>query len=208
MVEWGVVLSTFALVFVAELGDKTQLAVVTQVCRFRRPWAVFLGASVALVGVTALGAAGGRALTFLIPPEVLRVAAATGFLAMGGLVWWRGSRASAQDNGAFAFGPSCSSEADEAPRSGHDWRAFGSTLSLLFIAEMGDKTQLAVLGLSGKQAMPWSVFAGGAAALVAVTALGVLGGAQLCRVIPARTLLRLSAAAFVVMGGLMAAGVL
>ena len=45
--DWNVLLSTFGLVFVAELGDKTQLAVVTQTCKYRRPWAVFLGASLA-----------------------------------------------------------------------------------------------------------------------------------------------------------------
>ena len=59
--DWHVLLSTFGLIFVAELGDKTQLAVVTQVCRHSRPWAVFLGASLALAAVTALGAIGGQA---------------------------------------------------------------------------------------------------------------------------------------------------
>ncbi len=54
--NWNLLLSTFGLVFLAELGDKTQLMVVTQVCKYRRPWPVFAGASLALVAVTALGA--------------------------------------------------------------------------------------------------------------------------------------------------------
>ncbi len=89
-----------------------------------------------------------------------------------------------------------------------DWKVFGSTLGLLFVAELGDKTQLAVLSLAGKHGSPWSVFVGGALALTGVTALGVVGGQGLCRLIPDRILLWSSAIAFVVMGVLMAGGVL
>jgi len=80
-------------------------------------------------------------------------------------------------------------------------------LPLLFFAELGDKTQLAVLGLTCKQSSPWPVFAGGALALISVTALGVIGGRQLCKLIPEQLLLKISAVAFVVMGGLMGLGI-
>ena len=53
--NWSSLLSTFGLIFIAELGDKTQLAVVTQTCKFRSPWAVFAGGSLALTAVTAVG---------------------------------------------------------------------------------------------------------------------------------------------------------
>ena len=208
MVDWGAILSTFGLVFVAELGDKTQLAVVTQTCRFRRPWAVFLGASLALVGVTALGVAGGQVLSVLIPPRVLRATAAIAFAAMGGLVWWRAIRAAATSGDAVTCEISCDSEADGIGRRAWDWKAFGSTLGLLFVAELGDKTQLAVLSLAGKYDALWTVFLGGALALIVVTALGALGGQALCQLIPRKLLLWASAAAFVVMGVLMAVGIL
>jgi putative Ca2+/H+ antiporter (TMEM165/GDT1 family) len=204
--DWGVLLSTFGLVFVAELGDKTQLAVVTQTCRFRRPWPVFLGASLALVAVTALGAVGGRMLATLIPPTVMRNLAAALFVGMGALIGWRARGVVGGSGQSCEI--TCDPEEAISKRVGWDWHAFGSTLSLLFIAELGDKTQLAVLGLAGKDASPWGVFIGGALALVAVTALGVLGGEQLSRLIPERTMLRVSAAAFVVMGLLMAVRVL
>ena len=71
-----ILLSTFALLFVAELGDKTQLAVVTQTCKHRRPWAVFLGASLALTLVTLLGALGGQLLGTVMAPSLLRPIAA------------------------------------------------------------------------------------------------------------------------------------
>jgi putative Ca2+/H+ antiporter (TMEM165/GDT1 family) len=210
MLDWGLLLSTFGLVFVAELGDKTQLAVVTQTCRFRRPWAVFLGASLALVAVTALGAAGGQLLSRLIPASVVRNVAAAVFVAMGVLIWWRSSRrgAAGPSGREDACAVSCEVEPEAAKRSLWDWGAFGSTAGLLFVAELGDKTQLAVMGLSSKQPTAWAVFAGGALALVVVTALGVLGGEKLSRLIPERMLLRISAGAFVVMGVLMGVGLL
>ena len=210
MADWGVILSTFGLVFVAELGDKTQLAVVAQTCRFRRPWAVFLGASLALVAVTALGAAGGQILYQLVPASVMRMLAAALFIAMGVLVWWRAGRPGSgeDDEGGRACPVSCDPDTAAPGCRQWDWRAFGTTLGLLFVAELGDKTQLAVLGLTSKQPTAWGVFTGGALALVTVTALGVLGGEQLSRLIPERALLGISAVAFVVMGVLMGVGIL
>ncbi len=198
--NWQPLLSTFGLIFIAELGDKTQLAVMTQTCKHRRPWPVFVGATVALMAVTALGAAGGRLLGQLIPPDVLRYGAALAFVVMGVLIW----REAAIEEVQAEEDVCC--EVDSA--LAWDWRAFGSTFSLLFLAEVGDKTQLAVLGLAGKQPSPWPVFIGGSLALTAVTALAVLGGRQLCRWISEEVLLRVSAGVFVVMGVLMGLGIL
>ena len=58
--SWSALLPAFALIFVAELGDKTQLAVLTQTCKYGRPWPVFLGASLALTGVTLMDVTGAR----------------------------------------------------------------------------------------------------------------------------------------------------
>jgi len=78
--------STFGLVLVAEMGDKTQLAVVTQTCKYRRPWAIFAAASLALTMVTALGAATGQLLQQWLPAAWLRAAAALAFVVMGLLI--------------------------------------------------------------------------------------------------------------------------
>ena len=195
--DWNVLLSTFGLVFVAELGDKTQLAVVTQTCKYRRPWAVFLGASLALAAVTALGAISGQILGQIVPQSVLRVIAALAFVVMGMLI----GREAAQAQSDQSVGEPCkSTEATCTPVSAWDWKAFSSTLGLLFVAELGDKTQLAVLSLAGKWGSIWTVFLGGTLALTLVTALGVIGGQGLCKLIPERLLLWISAIAFVVMG--------
>jgi putative Ca2+/H+ antiporter (TMEM165/GDT1 family) len=206
--DWGALLSTFGLIFVAELGDKTQLAVLTQTCKYRRPWAVFLGASVALTAVTLIGALGGQVLGQFIPPNVLRIVAGAAFVVMGLLV----GREAAKSRDDSALAEACACPVGEGVSSGSafgwDWKAFGSTLGLLFVAELGDKTQLAVLSLAGKYGAPWTVFLGGALALTAVTGLGAIGGQGLCSLIPQRVLLWISAVAFVAMGVLMVAGLI
>jgi putative Ca2+/H+ antiporter (TMEM165/GDT1 family) len=207
--DWRIVLTTFGLVFVAELGDKTQLAVLTQTCQYRRPWPIFLGASLALTLVTALGAAGGQVLGRIVPAFLLQDLAALAFVAMGALTGREAARVRADELVQEGL-CDCdeSGEPSSAPAPAWDWKAFGSTFGLLFVAEMGDKTQLAVLGLTGRHANPWPVFIGGGLALIVVTACGVIGGQGLCRIIPRRVLLWISAVAFVVMGVLMASGVL
>jgi putative Ca2+/H+ antiporter (TMEM165/GDT1 family) len=83
-----VLLSTFALLFVAELGDKTQLAVIIMTAKHKMPLMVFAGAAAALVAVTALGVLGGELLIRFIPEAILRKAAAVLFVLMGVLMWF------------------------------------------------------------------------------------------------------------------------
>jgi putative Ca2+/H+ antiporter (TMEM165/GDT1 family) len=205
--DWNMLLTTFGLVFVAELGDKTQLAVLTQTCKYRRPWAVFLGASAALLAVTALGAAGGQLVSRFVPPHVLRWIAAAAFVVMGALVAREAARGG-DDAVDSECTPDGAGEELNSMAGGQGWRALVSTFGLLFVAELGDKTQLAVLSMASKSASPWLVFVGGALALVAVTALAVIGGEGLCRIVPKRMLLWVSGVAFVGMGVLMATGIL
>jgi putative Ca2+/H+ antiporter (TMEM165/GDT1 family) len=75
--------STFATVFLAELGDKTQLAIVTISGTSSRPGAVFAGSSAALVLASLLGAAAGGSLSTVIPTNTLQLAASVGFLVLG-----------------------------------------------------------------------------------------------------------------------------
>ena len=75
--------STYATVFLAELGDKTQLAIVTISGTSPRPLAVFLGSSLALVLASLLGAAAGGSLSTVIPTNGLQLAASLGFLIIG-----------------------------------------------------------------------------------------------------------------------------
>ena len=81
--DLGLLASTFATVFLAELGDKTQLAIVTISGTFPRPGAVFAGSSLALVLASLLGAAAGGSLSAVIPTDALQLAASVGFLIIG-----------------------------------------------------------------------------------------------------------------------------
>lgn len=75
--------STFVTVFLAELGDKTQLAIVSISGTSNRPGAVFAGSSFALVLASLVGAAAGGSLSSLVPTDSLQLAAAAGFLIIG-----------------------------------------------------------------------------------------------------------------------------
>jgi len=200
--DWTALFTTFGLLFLAELGDKTQLAVIAQTCRYRRPWAVFLGASLALAVITGLGVVAGRLAGWLIPGQWIRWIAAAGFVFMGAWLAWETWRTSRQDTDTV-----CDPEEQGKPAISN-WRVVGATFGLLALAELGDKTQLAVFARASSGSPPWAVFAGGTLALVLVTAIGVVGGEGLVRFVPERTLHWIAAAAFVVMGILIGVGVL
>lgn len=87
--DWKVLLSTFALLFLAELGDKTQLAVINMTAKHKAPIPVFVGAFLALGLVTLIGVACGEALTRLVPPDLLRRVSAGFFVLMGVLIWFK-----------------------------------------------------------------------------------------------------------------------
>ena len=81
--DWKVFLTTFGLLFVAELGDKTQLAVITMTAETKKPWGVFVGAIVALAVVTLLGVALGHVVHQWVRPETIRKVAALAFVVIG-----------------------------------------------------------------------------------------------------------------------------
>jgi putative Ca2+/H+ antiporter (TMEM165/GDT1 family) len=81
-----------------------------------------------------------------------------------------------------------------------DWKLFASTFAAIFLAEIGDKTQLATLSLAAGGSSRWVVFAGSALALVATSALAVLLGEALSRAIPPIWVKRAAGALFIVLG--------
>ena len=80
-----------------------------------------------------------------------------------------------------------------------DWKLFASTFAAIFLAELGDKTQLATLSLASGGSR-WIVFAGAALALVASTAIAVLAGEAVSRVIPPMWIRRGAGVLFLVLG--------
>jgi putative Ca2+/H+ antiporter (TMEM165/GDT1 family) len=84
-----------------------------------------------------------------------------------------------------------------------DLKIVGATFMTLFLAEMGDKTQLAVLSLAAATRQPLAVFVGAAGALLLVTGLGVLVGEGLTRIVPEVILHKAAALLFIVIGVVM-----
>jgi Ca2+/H+ antiporter, TMEM165/GDT1 family len=81
-----VLLTTFGIIFLAEMGDKTQLAAMTMSAQTKRPWAVFLGASVALAAVSALGVLVGSVIGDYVPLDWIKRGAALAFIVIGVLM--------------------------------------------------------------------------------------------------------------------------
>jgi putative Ca2+/H+ antiporter (TMEM165/GDT1 family) len=86
--EWKLLASTFGLIFLAELGDKTQLAAILLAAKTQKPWTVFLGASLALVVISAIGVAFAAVISQFVPETVIRKVAAGAFVLLGLLIWF------------------------------------------------------------------------------------------------------------------------
>lgn len=87
-----------------------------------------------------------------------------------------------------------------------DWKVLGTAFLTLFLAELGDKTQLAIITMSSKTDSKLAVFIGASLALVIVSLLGVLVGSVLSQYVPTEWLQRVVAVAFIVIGVLMLLG--
>lgn len=84
--DWRVIVTTFGVIFLAEMGDKTQIAAMTMAADTKRPWAVLIGASVALACVSAIGVVVGGTLGHYVPMIWIKRAAAIAFIAIGVLI--------------------------------------------------------------------------------------------------------------------------
>jgi putative Ca2+/H+ antiporter (TMEM165/GDT1 family) len=81
-----------------------------------------------------------------------------------------------------------------------DWKLFATTFGAVFIAELGDKTQLATLSFATSASSRWTVFLGSALALVATSALAVVFGEALTRIVSPKTLQKAAGVLFVAIG--------
>jgi Ca2+/H+ antiporter, TMEM165/GDT1 family len=84
--DWRLMLTTFGVIFLAEMGDKTQIAALTMAAQKKRPWEVFIAASLALVAVSAIGVVVGSVLSNYLPLEWIKRGAGVAFILIGVLV--------------------------------------------------------------------------------------------------------------------------
>ncbi|HWT02958.1 MAG TPA: TMEM165/GDT1 family protein [Pyrinomonadaceae bacterium] len=88
MLKWTAFWTTFGTLFLAEMGDKTQLAVLTLTAQTRSPLSVFLGAALALALVSLIGVAVGSAAGKYVPEDLIKKVAASAFIVIGVLMLW------------------------------------------------------------------------------------------------------------------------
>ncbi len=86
--DWKLFVTTFATIFVAELGDKTQLACILTAADSRNPWVVFAGSATALVATSLLGVVFAEFICNFVSPDVIKKVAAVAFVIMGVLIYF------------------------------------------------------------------------------------------------------------------------
>jgi putative Ca2+/H+ antiporter (TMEM165/GDT1 family) len=171
--------ASFAVVALAEMGDKTQLIAFSLATRYRRPWVVMLGILIATTLNHALASSFGALLAAWMPARVLAWVLALGFVGFG--VW------------------TLVPDRPEAPAE-RRWNPLLATSVIFFLAEMGDKTQLATVALGARYAAPVAVTAGTTLGMLAADGLAVFAGARLAARLPMTLVRRIAAALFFVFG--------
>ncbi|MGQ0711037.1 MAG: TMEM165/GDT1 family protein [Rhodoferax sp.] len=171
------------VVALAEIGDKTQLLALLLAVRFKKPWPIVAGIVVATVFNHGLAGALGGWITAQLPAQGLRWALGLGFVAMA---LWTLVPDTVEDGAAPA----------EASRLG----VFGTTVLAFFLAEMGDKTQVATVALAAHYAQPLAVVAGTTAGMLLADVPAVFLGERLAQRVPMRWVRALAAGVFMLLG--------
>jgi putative Ca2+/H+ antiporter (TMEM165/GDT1 family) len=170
------------IVVLAEMGDKTQLLALLLALRFRRPWPIVLGIFVATIANHSLAGAVGAWVTTVLGPGVLRWVLGGSFIAMA--LWMLiPDKMDDEETGA-------------APRFG----VFGTTVVAFFLAEMGDKTQVATVMLAAQYSGTVWVVAGTTLGMMLADAPVVWLGERMTRLLPLRVVHLASAFVFLGLG--------
>ena len=169
------------IVALAEIGDKTQLLALLLAARFKKPWPIVFGILVATVANHALAGALGAWVTTQISAGVLRWILAASFVAMA--IWTLVPDKLEDDGDA------------QPPR----WGVFATTVLMFFLAEMGDKTQIATVMLAARFDAYLAVVAGTTFGMMLANAPVVWLGERVTRLLPLTVVHRVSALIFAVL---------
>ena len=171
-----------AVVAVGELGDKTQLLSLVLAARFQKPWPIVAGILVATLANHALAGLAGNWVRSAVPEDVLRWLLALSFFAVA----------------AWALKPDKLDDDDAPPAS--RWGVFAATTVAFFIAEIGDKTQIATVMLAAKFESLVAVVLGTTLGMLVVNVPTVFLGNAASAKIPFRLVRIVAAALFAGLG--------
>ena len=170
----------FLLVFVSEMGDKTQLLALVLAARFRRPIPIMFGILVATLLNHSLASFFGTFVTHYVSAEILKWILAATFIGFG--LWM------------------LIPDKDDGFKDKHKWGPFLTTIVAFFFAEMGDKTQIATVALGAKYAAPFLVTAGTTVGMLAADGLVVFFGHKFTDEVPMKIIHRIASGLFILFG--------
>ena len=170
------------VVALAEIGDKTQLLAFILAARFKKPLPIILGILVATVVNHGLAGALGAWVTSVLTPEVLRWVLGASFIGMA--IW--------------TLIPDKIDE--EETQVAHKLGVFGATLVTFFLAEMGDKTQIATVAMAAQFATPVLVVIGTTLGMLIADVPAVFVGDKFAHRIPMKLVHGIAAGIFAVLG--------
>ena len=169
------------IVALAEIGDKTQLLAFILAAKFRKPVPIIIGILIATLANHGFAGAIGTWVTTLLSPEALRWILGVSFIAMA--VWTLIPDKFDEDDAKLAR-----------------YGVFGTTLIAFFLAEMGDKTQVATVALAAQfQSLFW-VVAGTTIGMMIANVPAVIMGDRIAHKLPVALVHRIAAAIFAVLG--------
>jgi len=172
--------ASFVLIAIAELGDKTQIAVITLASRFKA-FSVFSGAMLAFLVTTGIAVAIGDTLALVLPTFWIRLTATTIFL-------------------IFGFYTIISRKSETQVKTKNARNEVFSSFSLITLMELGDKTQFAVIALSAEYEFPLLVYLGVMLAFAFITGLGATVGTALTKFVPLKHIQLGSGIIFILLG--------
>src|SRR5512133_632768 len=170
------------VVALAEIGDKTQLLAFILAARFKKPVPIILGILCATVVNHGLAGALGAWITAMVTPEILRWVLGASFIGMA--IW--------------TLIPDKIEE--EETQVARRFGVFGATLITFFLAEMGDKTQIATIAMAAHYATPLLVVIGTTLGMLIADVPAVFVGEKLSSKIPMKLVHSIAAAIFALMG--------
>lgn len=173
-------IASFALIFFSEMGDKTQLLALAFASRYKLGQ-VLTGVFVAILILNAAAVGAGKLLVSLIPFNIISIVAALAFIGFG--IWTlKGDDDDNEDAKESGFGPVL-------------------TVTLAFLlAELGDKTQLATIGLAVQYSGFFAVLCGSVLGMFLGDAVGIFAGGILKKYVSEKTIRLFSAALFIIFG--------
>ena len=169
------------IVVVAEIGDKTQLLALMLSARFRKPWVIITGILAATLLNHALAGLVGEWIRTLLAPNTLRFVVSLSFIAMA---FWT-LKPDRLDTGTSPLGP---------------YGVLAVTFLAFFVAEMGDKTQLATVALAARYTNLTTVVAGTTLGMLLANAPAVLLGDAFASRMPLKQIRYIAAGMFAAMG--------